>query len=183
MLHVVSAQWWILLLRGIVAIVLGIIALLFPAVMALAIAFLFGAYALIDGIIAIAASVRMSHAESRWWWLLVEGIIGVVFGIAALVWPAISLLALVYLMAFWAIATGITAITTAWRLRTIVPGEWLWILGGIVSVVFGLGIIFAPGLGALALVVIFAWYAIFFGIAFIGVAFRLRSHRTSNAPA
>lgn len=182
MLQAVSAQWWILLVRGLVAIALGVIALLFPAAMALAIALLFGAYALVDGIIAIVASLRMSHAEGRWWWLLVEGIIGVVFGIAALVWPAISLLALVYLMAFWALATGITAITTAWRLRTVVHGEWLWIAGGIVSIVFGLGILLAPGLGALALVVVFAWYAIFFGIAFIGVAFRLRSHRT-NAPA
>lgn len=182
MLQAVSAQWWILLVRGLVAIALGIIALLFPAAMALVIALLFGAYALVDGIIAIVASLRMSHAEGRWWWLLVEGIIGVVFGIAALVWPAISLLALVYLMAFWALATGITAITTAWRLRAVVHGEWLWIAGGIVSIVFGLGILLAPGLGALALVVVFAWYAIFFGIAFVGVAFRLRSHRT-NAPA
>lgn len=182
MLHAVSAQWWILLVRGLLAIALGIIALLFPAAMALVIALLFGAYALVDGIIAIAAALRMSHAEGRWWWLLVEGIIGVAFGIAALVWPAISLFALVYLMAFWALATGITAITTAWRLRSVVRGEWLWIAGGIVSIVFGVGILLAPGLGALALVVVFAWYAIFFGIAFIGVALRLRGHR-ANAPA
>ena len=170
-------------LYGLYIIALGIIALLFPAVMALALAYLFGAYALVDGIIAIAASLRMSHAEHRWWWLLVEGIIGVIFGIAALVWPAISLLALVYLMAFWALFTGMTAVTTAWQLRKIVHGEWLWIVGGIVSIVFGLGILFAPGLGALVLVVVFAWYAILFGIAFVGVAFRLRSHRQTSAAA
>jgi uncharacterized membrane protein HdeD (DUF308 family) len=181
MLHVVSAQWWILLLRGVLAVALGVFALFAPAAAALAIAFVFGAYALIDGIIAIGAALRMSHAEGRWWWLLAEGIIGVIFGIAALVWPAISLLALVYLMAFWAIATGLTAITTAWRLRKVVHGEWLWIAGGIVSVIFGLTIIPAPGWGVLALVAIFAWYAIFFGIAFIGVALRLRAHRPAGA--
>lgn len=181
MLQQVSSQWWILLLRGLLAIALGVAALLFPAAMALAIALLFGAYALIDGIIAIVASLRMAHPDGHWWWLLVEGIIGVVFGAAALVWPAISLLALVFLMAFWALATGVTAITTAWRLRTVVRGEWLWIVGGILSIVFGVAVLLAPGFGALALVLIFAWYAIFFGIAFVGIAFRLRSHRTTSA--
>jgi len=177
MLQHVSAQWWILLLRGLLAIALGVTALLFPATMAVVLALLFGAYALVDGIIAIAASLRMAHADGRWWWLLAEGVIGVVFGAAALVWPAISLLALVFLMGFWALATGITAITTAWRMRALVHGEWLWIAGGGVSIVFGVAVLLSPSLGALVLVLLFAWYAILFGLAFIGIAFRLRSHR------
>jgi uncharacterized membrane protein HdeD (DUF308 family) len=175
MLERVSQHWWILLLRGIVAIALGIAALVLPGVTALVLALLFGAYALIDGVLAIAASVRMSHADKRWIWLLVEGIAGVLFGAGALAFPGISLLVLVTLIAVWALITGVAAISTAWQLRKMVAGEWFWILSGVISILFAGWIVFEPGAGVFAVVYLFGFYAILTGGAFVGLAFRLRT--------
>lgn len=182
MLAPAQRHWWILLARGILALALGIAALVLPAIFALALAVLFGVYALIDGILAIAASVRMTYTRGRWLWLLVEGAMGVIFGVAALIWPAISLVVLIVLMGFWAVLTGIAATTTAWRLRRAVSGEWFWILSGIASVVFGLAILVFPTLGVAALVTVFAFYMILAGVTYIGVAFRLRSYGAASLP-
>jgi uncharacterized membrane protein HdeD (DUF308 family) len=177
MLERVTQHWWILLLRGIVSLALGILAILLPGLTAVALALLFGAYALIDGVLAIAAALRMSHAGGRWIWLLTEGIAGVVFGVAALVYPGISLLVLVVLIAAWAFVTGAAAITTAWQLRKMVAGEWFWILSGALSIVFAVWVALQPIAGVLALVYIFAFYAILTGITFVGLSFRLRAAR------
>jgi uncharacterized membrane protein HdeD (DUF308 family) len=168
-------------LRGIVAIALGVAAIWLPGVTALVLALLFGAYALVDGVLAIVASVRMSHAGRRWGWLLVEGIAGVIFGIGALAYPGISLLVLVMLMAVWALITGIAAINTAWQLRTMVAGEWLWILTGVLSIAFAVWVVFEPAAGVLAIVYLFAFYAILTGVTFVGLAFRLRSAQSAIA--
>jgi uncharacterized membrane protein HdeD (DUF308 family) len=175
MLERVSQHWWILLLRGIVALALGILAIALPGATALALALLFGAYALIDGVLAIVASVRMSHTDGRWGWLLFEGIAGVIFGLGALMFPGISLLVLVVLIAAWALLTGIASVSTAWRLRKTIAGEWLWMLSGIVSILFALWVVFEPAAGVFAVVYLFAFYAIFTGATFVGLAFRLRS--------
>jgi uncharacterized membrane protein HdeD (DUF308 family) len=176
MLAPTERHWWILLLRGILALALGIAAVILPGIFAVALALLFGAYALIDGILAMIASIRMTHTGGRWVWLLIEGIISVVFGAAALVWPAISLIALVFLIGFWALLTGFAGITTAWRLRRVVNGEWFWILAGVLSVIFGIAVLLFPALGVIALVTIFAFYMILAGLMYVGVAIRLRSH-------
>ena len=175
MLENVTRHWWILLLRGILAVLLGVLAIVLPGVTALALALLFGAYALIDGIFAVVAAIRMSHTDGRWGWLLAEGILGVIFGLAALAFPGITLLLLVFLVAAWAIVTGITAISTAWRIRKLIAGEWLWILVGALSVLFGILVAFEPSYGLFAVVYTFAFYAILTGVTFIGLSFRLRS--------
>jgi uncharacterized membrane protein HdeD (DUF308 family) len=178
MLETVARHWWILLLRGILALLLGVLALIVPGVTALALALLFGAYALIDGIFAIVAAIRMSKTAGRWGWLLAEGIAGAIFGIAALAFPGITLLFLIYIVAAWAILTGASAITTAWRVREHVKGEWLWILAGLLSIVFGLLVIFEPAYGLFAVVYTFAFYAILTGVTFIGLSLRLRRAAT-----
>ena len=175
MIQTVARHWWILLLRGILAVVLGVLAIALPGVTALALALIFGAYALVDGIVAIVAAVRMSRSGGRWGWLLAEGILGVLFGIAALVFPGITLLLLVFIVAGWAIITGVTAITTAWRVRAEVKGEWLWMLIGALSILFGILVAFEPAAGLFAVVYTFAFYAILTGLTFIGLAFRLRT--------
>ena len=177
MLDRIAQHWWILLLRGIVALALGIVAIFFVGSTALALAVLFGVYALVDGVIAIVASVRMDHADHRWGWLLVEGLIGVVAGVLALIYPLAALLALAFLMGAWAILSGVAAITTAWRLRRVIAGEWLWILIGVFSVAFGIIVFLQPAAGVLALVYAFSFYAILTGVTFIGLAMRLRNLR------
>lgn len=181
MLQRLADHWWILLVRGLLALVLGVLALLFPGAIAVALALLFGAYVLVDGVIAVVASLRMTHADGRWGWLLAEGVLGIAFGAAALAWPAISLLALVFVMGFWALLTGLVSITTAWRMRTLVRGEWFWVASGVLSVIFGIAVFLQPAAGALVLVWLFGIYAILFGIAFIGIALRLRALRTTGA--
>jgi uncharacterized membrane protein HdeD (DUF308 family) len=175
MLAAAARHWWILLLRGILAVILGALALSVPGVTALALALIFGAYALIDGIVAIAAAVRMSRTAGQWGWLLAEGVLGVLFGIAAMTFPGITLLLLVYIVAGWAIVTGVTAITTAWRLRAEIKGEWLWIAVGALSVIFGVCVAFEPAAGLFAVVYTFAFYALLTGVTFIGLSLRLRN--------
>ncbi len=183
MLETVARHWWILVLRGVLALVLGVLALFVPGVTALALALLFGAYALIDGIVAIVAAVRMSRAGGSWGWLLAEGIAGVVFGLAALAFPGITLLFLIYIVAAWAIVTGLTGISTAWRVREHIKGEWLWIVAGLLSIAFGCLVFFEPAYGLFAVVYTFAFYAILTGVTFVGLGIRLRAHpaRTGTA--
>ena len=170
----VAKHWWVLLIRGIVALALGIFALAVPGATALALAILFAAFALVDGIATIVAATRMSRDGSRWGWLLGGGIIGVLFGAAALFFPGVALFYLVILIAAWAIVTGIAEIVTAWRLRDTIKGEWLWILAGALSIVFGIVVCFEPLTGVFFLVYMFSFYMILAGISFIGLAFRLR---------
>ncbi len=177
----VAKHWWVLLIRGIVALALGIFALAVPGATAVALAILFAAYALIDGIATIVAAVRMQHTGARWWWLIAGGIIGVLFGAAALIFPGVALFYLVILIAAWAIVTGIAEIVTAFRLRDTIKGEWLWILAGALSIVFGIVVCFEPLTGVFFLVYMFSFYMILAGISFIGLAFRLR--RRITAPA
>jgi uncharacterized membrane protein HdeD (DUF308 family) len=168
-----SSHWWLFLIRGILALALGILMPLFPGAAIFTLAILFGAYAFVDGIVAIAAALRMNHAEHNWGWLLVEGVLGVLVGVITFFYPGITALWLIYLFAAWAILTGIAAIAAAIRLRALV-NEWLTILLGVLSLAAGIVILFIPVLGALAIVWTISVYAILTGILLIGLAFRLR---------
>jgi uncharacterized membrane protein HdeD (DUF308 family) len=134
---------------------------------------LFGAYALVDGVFAVVAGIRGAGGGRRWV-LLIEGVLGVLAGIVALLWPAITTLALLYVIAFWAIFTGIAEIVAAVALRREIAGEWALILGGVLSVIFGLILAVLPGAGPLSVVWLIGVYAILFGIALNVLAFRVR---------
>ncbi len=179
-----SSHWWLFLVRGILALALGILLPLFPGAAIFTLALLFGAYAFVDGIVAIAAAVRMNHAEHNWGWLLVEGVLGVLVGVITFFYPGITVLWLIYLFAAWAILTGIAAIVTAVRLRAVV-NEWLTIVLGALSLIAGIVILFEPAVGALAIVWTISVYAILAGIVLIGLAFRLRGlhGRVAGTPA
>lgn len=176
MVQVLARNWWALALRGLFAIVFGLIALFMPGLTLVALVILFGAYSLVDGVFGVAAAVRAAESHNRWGWLLVEGIAGILTGIITFVWPGITAIVLLYLIAAWAIVTGVFELLAAFRLRGHIANEWLLLLGGAASVIFGVLLIAQPGAGALALLWLIGIYAIVFGVLVLALAFRLRGH-------
>ena len=175
MVIVLARNWWALVLRGLFAVLFGIIALVWPGITLGALVLLYGAYALADGVFAI-ASVMAGRTWGRpWWSLLVEGLVGIAVGIMTFAWPGLTALVLLYLIASWAFVTGIFEIVAAIRLREEIRGEWLLALSGILSVLFGVALVIWPGAGALALIWVIGAYAIAFGVLMIALGFRLRS--------
>jgi uncharacterized membrane protein HdeD (DUF308 family) len=174
MLHTLATNWWALALRGSVAVLFGLLTFFLPGITLVTLLLLFGAYALVDGIFNIAAFFRIA---SHHWALLIEGVIGIIAGIVTFAWPGITALILLYVIAFWAIFTGIFEIIAGIRLRKFLTNEWLLLVMGAVSLVFGLLILFAPGAGALAIVLWIGAYALVFGAFLLALAFRLRGHR------
>jgi len=184
MLEHMSKNWWILLVRGIFAIIFGILAFVSPAPTILALLWLIGAYLLADGVFALISAFRHRGSNSNWWVLLLQGITGILAGIGTFVWPGLTAIFLIYMLAFWALFTGVFEIVAAIRLRKEIEGEWLLALGGILSVLFGLFMFIAPAAGVLALVWIIGSYAILFGVLLIVLAFRMRGAAQSpNRPA
>lgn len=182
MLDLIARRWWVLALRGLAAIIFGSLAWAWPGLTVLVLVLLFGAYALVDGLFAGFATFQAARADRTWWPLLAESIIGIAAGLVALVWPGISALALLYVIAAWALVSGVAEIAAAIRLRRDIAGEWWLGLGGAASIAFGVLAFLFPGSGALALVWLIGTYAIVFGAVILALAFRLRprSGRTSS---
>jgi uncharacterized membrane protein HdeD (DUF308 family) len=175
MLEYLARYWWSVALRGVLAVVFGVIALIWPDITLRALVLLYGFYALVDGLLALAALlVGGNLVRGRRGWLVVEGVAGIAAGVIAFLWPGITALVLLYLIAAWAIATGVLEIAVAVWLRRELRGEWLLALGGVVSVVFGIFLIVRPGEGAIAVVWALGLFAILFGVALIGLGLRLR---------
>jgi uncharacterized membrane protein HdeD (DUF308 family) len=170
-----SRNWWVIALRGVAGILFGIVAFLAPGITIAALVLAFGVYALVDGVLAIVSAIRRRHADERPWWFLFEGIAGILAGVVTLLWPGITALTLLWVIAAWAIVTGVLAIASAIRLRKAISGEWMLALSGIASIVFGVLVMFFPGAGALGLVLLIGAYAIVFGALLLGLGFRLRS--------
>src|SRR5438093_9769617 len=181
MLAQLSRYWWALALRGALAILFGVLAFAWPGITLVTLVLLFGAYSLVDGVLALVKAVTNRSAEG-WWALLIEGLAGIVIGVLTFAWPGMTALVLLYLIGAWAIVTGIFEIVAALRLRQQFEGEWLLIVAGIASVLFGLVCFVWPGATALALIWLIGGYAIVFGILLIVLAFRLRGHAEA-APA
>jgi uncharacterized membrane protein HdeD (DUF308 family) len=175
MLEVLSRYWWAVALRGAFAVLFGLVALIWPGITIIVLVALFGAYCLVDGLIALGTAVFGGpEPMGRRPWLIFEGIAGVLAGIVTFAWPGITTLALLWLIAFWALVTGIMEIVVAIRLRREIQGEWLLIVGGGLSVLFGLLLVVWPASGAVALVTLIAIYALIFGVALVVLGLRLR---------
>jgi uncharacterized membrane protein HdeD (DUF308 family) len=175
-LPVLSRNWWVLALRGLAAIVFGVLAFLWPSITLFVLVLLFGAYMFVDGIFAIVAAVRAAGREARWWLLLIEGVLGVLAGLVAAFWPGLTALALLYFIAAWAIVSGILEVIGAIRLRQEIEGEWALGLSGALSVLFGILLVVIPApAGLLSLVWLIGAYALVFGVLLLVLAFRLRS--------
>ena len=178
MLETLTRNWWLLAVRGALAVLFGFVALIWPGITVLALVLLFGAYALVDGVMALYTALfdRGRPGGRGAGWLVLEGVAGVLAGIGAVVWPGITALVLLYLIAAWALVTGVAEILTAIRLRREIEGEWLMILSGALSILFGVLAFLFPSAGALAVVWLIGAYAIAFGVVMAILAFRLRRH-------
>ena len=176
MLHVLARNWWAVLLRGIAALIFGLLAFFWPGVTGVVLVLLFGAYAFVDGIFALVGAVRAAESHERWIAFAVEGIIGLIIAAITFFDPLITAIALYWLIAIWAVLTGIFELVAAVQLRKMVPNEWLLILGGLASVAFGILMVVFPLAGALTVVWLIGAYAIVFGIVLIALSFRLRAH-------
>jgi len=170
-----GVNWWSVLIRGLLAIIVGIVALAMPGITVVALVFVFAAYAFVDGVLSLIGAVRAVSSHERWGSLLIEGIAGIAAGGVTILWPAITALALVYVIAAWAIVTGIFEIAAAMKLRRHISGEWLLALSGILSVIFGVLIMVAPIAGALVIAIWFGAYELVFGALLAALAFRLRA--------
>ena len=180
-LPAVTGHWWALALRGVIAILFGLAAFLRPGIALEALILLFGAYALVDGVFAIVGTFGQSRGDTPRWLLLAEGGAGVVAGLVALIFPGITAVALLYLVAAWAVVTGVSEIAMAIRLREEIQGEWAMIVGGAVSVVFGLILAVLPWVGILSLVWLVGLYAVAFGILMVITALQVRGKQGSEA--
>jgi uncharacterized membrane protein HdeD (DUF308 family) len=177
-----ARNWWVVLLRGIAGIVFGILTFFLPEISLAALVLVFGAYSFADGVLAIISAIR-GRENDRWWVLLLEGLAGVAAGVITLFWPGITALALLYVIAAWALVTGGLEIAAAIRLRKVITGEWLLILAGVASVAFGILLALFPGPGALAVVLWIGAYALVSGALLLALAFKLRSwNRTHTSP-
>ncbi len=177
MTDALARNWWALALRGLLAILFGVAVFVWPGISLAVLVLLFGAYAFVDGLFALIAGIRQhgTVGNERWWMLIIEGVAGVVAGVLTFIWPGITALVLLFLIAAWAIVTGFFEIVAAIRLRQEISNEWLLALAGIASVVFGVLVFLQPGAGALAILWLIGAYAIVFGILMLVLAFRLRS--------
>jgi uncharacterized membrane protein HdeD (DUF308 family) len=176
---VLARNWWAFAIRGLVGVVVGVIALVMPAATMLALVLLFAAYMLVDGVFAIIAAVRAGRQHDRWGILALEGVADLVAGAIAILWPGITVVAFVLLIAAWAIVSGGLVLAVAFRLN-VEHGRWWLVLSGAVSLVYGVLLIVAPLIGALVLTWWFGAYALVFGVALLILAFRLRARHHSR---
>jgi uncharacterized membrane protein HdeD (DUF308 family) len=173
MIALMSRNWWAFVLRGIVAVALGILAFVQPQATLIAVIAVFAAYAIVDGVLAIAAGVAVEGGPR--WMFIVGGVLGITIGLLTINRPDVTAIALVFFVAIWAIATGVAEAVAAYSFRAVLENEWLLAISGIVSVVFGLVLIASPGDGIFAVLGLFGFYAILTGIIYIAAGFRLRT--------
>ncbi|RMH61416.1 MAG: HdeD family acid-resistance protein [Bacteroidetes bacterium] len=174
MILLYTRSWKWLLARGVLALLFGVAALVWPALSLAVLVGLFAAFALLSGLVAVWAAVRYRSGTQRWWLLLLQGVLGVVAAVLAVAWPEITALVLLALVAAWAILTGVIEIILAVRLRRDIEGEWLLGLGGLLSVVFGVLLVVLPSAGLLALAWLVGLWAIVYGLTLAALAFKLR---------
>ena len=181
LLEALARYWWAVALRGLFAVIFGVVAFAWPGVTLGALILLYGVYALADGVFAIVAAFSGKTGQP-WWVLALEGLVGLGAAAAAFFYPGLTALALLYLIAAWAILTGLLEIAAAIRLRKEIEGEWLLALSGLASVALGVLLVARPAGGALALVWLIGAYAIAFGVLLLVLGFRLKGLKGALAP-
>jgi uncharacterized membrane protein HdeD (DUF308 family) len=164
-------RWWILLLRGILAVLFGIVSFAWPGPMILVLTTVFAVYAFIDGVLALAAGLH-----GHWPFLIVLGVIGIIAGLVAFFFPSVAVLTFLFIIGAWAIIRGAAEIATAVQLRNVIANEWSLIMGGILSVLFGVLLLARPHIGALSVLWIIGTYAVIIGVLLVIHAFRVKNH-------
>jgi len=174
-------DWRMIALRGVAALAFGVLTLVWPSLTLWALVLLFGAYALVNGVMILGAAIanRVPMGRSRGW-LVFDGIVGVAAGIVTFAWPDVTALALLFVIAAWAIISGVAEIAAAIELRQVIRHEWLLGLAGVASVIFGILLVITPGDGALVITWLIGWYALFLGAMLLSLALRLRRGETET---
>jgi uncharacterized membrane protein HdeD (DUF308 family) len=173
MLTQLSRNWWLIALRGVAAILFGILAFVWPGATLTFLVLLFGAYALADGLLAVVAALTNNAGERRWW-VLLEGLVGIAAAVLTFLWPGATAFSLLYLIAAWAILTGVLEIVAAIELRREISNEWFLILSGIASVILGVLLVLFPGAGALSVIWLIAAYAVVFGVLLVVLSLKVK---------
>ncbi|HVX30316.1 MAG TPA: HdeD family acid-resistance protein [Nitrolancea sp.] len=180
MFELAHRNWWLIALRGVIAVIFGILALIWPGLTVLTLVIFFGAYAIVDGVFAIGTAIRHAERRMEWWPELVEGIIGILFGLVAFIWPGLTALGLLYIIGAWAVITGIAEIAAAVRLRAVINNEWFLGISGALSVLWGVILFIFPGSGAIALAWVIGIFAIIYGASLFSFAWRVRNRGTQS---
>jgi uncharacterized membrane protein HdeD (DUF308 family) len=174
MLGLLSRNWWTLALRGLLAVVLGLVAFLWPQRVLAGLVLVFGAFMAVDGVLTVIAAIVERSEYRQWWLVMLQGLIGIVIGTISLLLPGMTALALLYLIAAWTLVVGVLEILIAVRLRKELRGEWLLVLNGVFSVLFGLALVIWPNAGAVVLLWVVAGYAVVSGVLLIVLSLLLR---------
>jgi uncharacterized membrane protein HdeD (DUF308 family) len=174
MLEMICRRWWVLLVRGIIAILLGICAIVWPGITLVALAYVFGTFSLIDGVVSLIIGFRGESDGTVWWTMVLLGVIAIAAGIIAFAWPGLTLLVLVTIIAVSAILRGAIEIAAAIRLRKEIDDEWVLGLSGVLSILFGVLIIARPGAGLIAIALLIGAYMMATGIFAVALSLRLR---------
>jgi uncharacterized membrane protein HdeD (DUF308 family) len=181
MLEHLGRNWSWVVLRGVAAVLFGILAFAWPGITLAALVIVWGAYALADGILALVAAYRVRDQGKPFWSLVIVGLLGIAAGIVTFIWPGMTALLLLMFIAAWAVVMGIFQIVAAIRLRKEIQNEWLLGLSGVLSVLFGIIMFVQPGAGALAVIWVIAAYAMVFGILLIWLGLRLKKRSERRA--
>jgi uncharacterized membrane protein HdeD (DUF308 family) len=181
MVKSLSRNWWLVVLRGVVAILFGVLAFVWPAITWLTLIVMFGVYAIVDGLVTVFTGMSRTKDSPRWWVFLLEGVLTIGAGVVALIWPGLTALVLIYMIASWAVITGILEIAAAVRLRDEISNEWVLGLGGFVSMVLGILLFVQPAAGGIAIIWIIAGYALIFGVLLVVLGFRLKNWRVPDS--
>jgi len=170
-----TRNWWLVALRGLLAILFGMAAFIWPGLTWLVLILMFGVYAILDGLFAIASGMFQSRYSHRWWVFLVEGFVSLIAGVIVLLQPGLAGIALVLVIAVWAVLTGLLEVIAAIRLRREIHNEWMLGFGGFLSIMLGLLMLFQPAAGGLVITLMVGAYALIFGMLLVALSFRLRS--------
>ena len=176
MLHALAKGWWLVLLRGLLSIVFGVLAFVWPAITLFTLVLLYGAFALVDGVVALIGAFTGRLKPMPTWWLVLVGLAGIAAGVVTFLWPGITAIVLVMFIGAWAVVHGIFEIIGAIQLRKEIDNEWLLLIHGALAALFGIMVLVRPGAGALALIWLIAMFAILSGVLLIAFAFRIKKH-------
>ena len=180
-LHTLARNWGLVLLRGIAALLFGLMAIAWPGITLVVLTWMFGIYAFADGLLALGAAFSgRAKGIVPTWWLVVVGVLGILAGITTLAYPGMTALLLATFIGVWSIFRGVSEIAGAIQLRKVIDNEWWLILNGLLSVLFGLFLLARPGAGAVALGWVIGIYAMAIGIMLIALSFRLKKHATGE---
>ncbi len=179
-LYTFAKNWWLLFLRGVAAIVFGVLVFVWPGLTLFTLVILYGAYAFADGIFSLGAAIAGRGGGVPTWWLVVTGLVGIAAGLITFVWPGLTVLLLIMFIGVWAVVHGVFEIVGAIELRKEIENEWLLILFGAISVLFGAALLLRPDAGALAFLWVIGAYAIVIGVLMVMLSLRLRAYRVAT---